>query len=485
MLWRKAICALGLVLICFADAMAQKSADYFVYIQSESKQLFYVKHNDDLQSSSPGGYIIIPKLKNGKNKLIVGFPKNQYPEQQFDIALSSNKDKGYMLKKSGDDKFSLINLTTFDQIASTTSSAAEMPAVPAPADTAVKVAKHEKKPKQPSQKPPAEEKDTAASGEMSFSQMLNRAVNGNAAQTQEDNAATDNSQTDTAAVAVADNPPPVDEQPAKTETGDQINLSADSGVERTPVALMPPPEKKEDQLDFVDSTYNPQKDIIAANNAPVTHDSAAQPQAANTNASDQNIALNNDNNDSSAKKATGLFVTHRAKRKKHSDDLQFITFLPADSVRAASSAGQATQPDQNDVFTPEKKKHHRQQEDESPAKVIPAYEDTAANNSGRLKMINSDCNGLIAEKDYQKIRRKISREDDDKSMYDEAEKYIGDQCYSVVMIENIVYLFDTDKYRYKYLELVYPHTYDSDHFSALAKVFTEAYYLNRFKAMVK
>ena len=40
--------------------------NHFVYIQTDNKQPFYVRIGDRLLSSSSVGYIVIPKLKEGK-----------------------------------------------------------------------------------------------------------------------------------------------------------------------------------------------------------------------------------------------------------------------------------------------------------------------------------------------------------------------------------------------------------------------------------
>ncbi len=87
----------------------------FVYLQTESGQPFYVRMNDKLLSSSPAGYIILPNLQDGNYQVIVGFPKNEFPEEKFSISVDKN-NAGYLLKNLGDKGWNLFNLQTLELI---------------------------------------------------------------------------------------------------------------------------------------------------------------------------------------------------------------------------------------------------------------------------------------------------------------------------------------------------------------------------------
>lgn len=102
---------IALFLIIGFAAKAQQN--YFVYLQTDNKQPFYVKLNTKVLSSSPAGYLVIPKLSNGSYNISVGFPKNDYPAQELSFIVE-NADGGYLLKNFGDKGWGLYNLQTMD-----------------------------------------------------------------------------------------------------------------------------------------------------------------------------------------------------------------------------------------------------------------------------------------------------------------------------------------------------------------------------------
>lgn len=89
---------------------AQKK--YFIYIQAEEKQPFYITINNKNFSSSVNGHLVIPRLKSGKYFFTAGFPKEKYPEQKFTCVVA-DKDQGFVLKQYGKDGWGLFNLITF------------------------------------------------------------------------------------------------------------------------------------------------------------------------------------------------------------------------------------------------------------------------------------------------------------------------------------------------------------------------------------
>ena len=84
---------------------------YFVYIQTENQQPFYVKLNDKTYSSSATGYVILSRLRDTSFNISVGFPQNKWPEQKFSIEMRG-KDHGYLLKNFDDGSWGLFDLQT-------------------------------------------------------------------------------------------------------------------------------------------------------------------------------------------------------------------------------------------------------------------------------------------------------------------------------------------------------------------------------------
>jgi hypothetical protein len=98
------------LLISFA---AKAQQNYFVYLQTDNKQPFYVKLNSKVLSSSPAGYLVIPKLSAGSYNISVGFPKNDFPAQELSFVVTDS-DGGYLLKNFGEKGWGLYNLQSME-----------------------------------------------------------------------------------------------------------------------------------------------------------------------------------------------------------------------------------------------------------------------------------------------------------------------------------------------------------------------------------
>ncbi|MGH2645077.1 MAG: DUF4476 domain-containing protein, partial [Chitinophagaceae bacterium] len=155
--------------------------------------------------------------------------------------------------------------------------------------------------------------------------------------------------------------------------------------------------------------------------------------------------------------------------------LQFINFVPDSSKKNVVSQPQTvTNNPAPAVLTT----------GSSPAEVTPSI----ANNDTvtQTGIINSDCQQLASEDFFQKVRRKMASRSNDEGMFHLAQKYFsGGTCFSTQQIQSLTYLFITDEYKFKFLEIAYLHTYDSSHFPSLIKTLGNDYYRGRFKAMVR
>ena len=100
---------LTLLLSIFLFIGVQAQQNRFIYIQAENKTGFYVKIDKMFLSSSFGGYIIIPRLKDSSYLLTIGSPQNNWPEQNVFIS-TKLASTGFLLKKQIDKGWSLQNL---------------------------------------------------------------------------------------------------------------------------------------------------------------------------------------------------------------------------------------------------------------------------------------------------------------------------------------------------------------------------------------
>ena len=84
---------------------------YFVYLQSETDQPFFIKMNEKIFSSSASGYLILSKMRDSIYNINVGFPQNKWPEQNFSVIVNK-KDHGYLLKYFDGKGWGLFDLQT-------------------------------------------------------------------------------------------------------------------------------------------------------------------------------------------------------------------------------------------------------------------------------------------------------------------------------------------------------------------------------------
>lgn len=100
---------LAVAFFCTLQTFGQQ--DYFMYLQTGDNQAFYVRFHGKVYSSTGSGYLILSKLPDSTTQLTIGFPKNIFPEQHFDVPVD-HRDAGYLLKNFGEKGWGLFNLQT-------------------------------------------------------------------------------------------------------------------------------------------------------------------------------------------------------------------------------------------------------------------------------------------------------------------------------------------------------------------------------------
>lgn len=97
------------LLFVFAFFTCSSQKVYFIYLQTESEQPFFVKMNGSIHSSSSSGYLILSKLRDSTYNFTVGFPQNKWPEQNFSV-ITGKKDHGFLLKHFDEKGWGLFDL---------------------------------------------------------------------------------------------------------------------------------------------------------------------------------------------------------------------------------------------------------------------------------------------------------------------------------------------------------------------------------------
>ncbi len=97
-----------LIFIFFAIQVSAQQR-YYIFIQSEGQASFFIKKDNKIQNSAPGGYVILSGLSETNHEFSVGFNGINETDQHFKIDLKG-KDRSYLLKKMEDRKWGLFDL---------------------------------------------------------------------------------------------------------------------------------------------------------------------------------------------------------------------------------------------------------------------------------------------------------------------------------------------------------------------------------------
>ncbi|MEO8961922.1 MAG: DUF4476 domain-containing protein [Ginsengibacter sp.] len=456
---------------------------HFVYLQTENGHPFYAKINNNLVSSSPEGYIIIPDLKDSTYQLVVGFPKNKFPEEKFTLTIDK-KDEGFLLKNFDENGWQLFNLQTLALIQGTNENA---------------IAKVEKKEADP------------------FSSMLASVVKDSSILQDHEAAVSTPVKVDTPAakediptvkadnLSVATEKTPATVVPVsstETKEGQSISMilnKADSeGLQRIyedktngldTIRIFFPPDKT---VDNVVLDQNNAKEIIAKNVMPgetpandnskseftITPTEIPKVDSSNSPSVDERINIlkqdsSNDNASSTDKTVLPLseqmIENNKASLEKENNpqDLKTVT-----SDSKTNQKDQTLQ--QQDNVSARDRTGERI---ESQITLLPKEVTSTT--------VNSDCKEFATNEDFLKLRRKMASENNDENMIKVARKYFRSKCFSTEQIKDLSYLFLKDEGKYMFFDAAYPFTSDSDQYRTLKAQLKDEYYLNRFKAMIR
>lgn len=539
------------MLLCLlaAGRLFAQEQQYFVYIQNEKPQPFYVKYNGKVLSSSDRGYIIIAELPAGTTPITVGFPKNEAPEQQFQVKLGKN-DQGYLLKQTDEKNFALYNLQTFSVTkANTAEKAPEQPVAAAGGEMAAALTDTNTTPAAPvATETPAATADTTGQAMMAaLRKDLDTALGGKAEITTTGKAAppkkAGNKFAETLDKVVHDDRPEEIAVEAPPAAAPAAAAATGAVVDASGVVLTPEPKKnrrkrKQERAALTDEEQALLKQVMDDEHKAAQADSAATADApaaptetpaapVNTEATTQPVAAAETPVTDTAAVVVNEETPKKARKakKKKSSDPEFIEFMddstgqrssvPATETAAAppaakESAAEVAAPAANaaapaitdasavTLETPKvsKKKKRKLAEladaEERPNNIVTDSVDYSAPvrkekaaKEEGVKMINSDCANTMDETAFRKLLRKFVSAKDDDGMIATFQRNTRGYCLETAQVKRLAQLVGTDEYRYRLLDMAYPKVYDSEKFADLGSLLIDNYYQSRFKAMLR
>jgi hypothetical protein len=540
----------ALLLLCALAMTFNLSAQgqqYFVYLQSDHAQPFYVRYGGKLLSSSDKGYLILSKVPAGTVVVRIGFAKSDVPEQQYHIRLSGQNDQGYMIKKDGDG-YSLYNLQSFAAVKADPPAPKEEvvntivpPPAPAPVEAAPVALTIDS-----GKQTVSLDTSVAAPRPVDSAKAMMAAVQKDIDSTFANKPGVEVSHSRRggattpavpAAPVVAAAPAPKPGNNKFSQALDQVlgdDRTEEPVVEETPVVAVDTAATV-----VVDSVATPapkkgrkkhhDREPLTAEEQQILSDVMAQEKQAGDADSVATVGSTD----------TALVAASPKKkaRKKHSDDPAFIDFQDDASKQAAAAAAAAApavtapvaasdvaMPSATTEETPappkKKRRSHTSEVVDSVSSIerpnnvvvdstsgyavsdlnidhpkkkkrksenvdsVAAPVTESAKPASSLKMINSDCAKTLDDDGYHKLLRRFVAAKDDDGMIDVFTKQTKGICLQTSQIKSLVQLLGTDGSRYRLLDYAYPKVYDTENFASLESVLTDDYYKGRFRAML-
>jgi hypothetical protein len=454
----KKLLTLCVLLLTLGVAQAQKV--YFIYIQSDGNIPFFVRLGDQVTSSNPAGYLILPKLVDSVYQFTIGKNGQAASESRFSVTINK-QDHGYLLREA-DGKFNLFDLqamTSIQPIASATSS-----------------------------------NESLAKRTDAFSVLLAQAANDPTlldvrTATAAVQTATGKQPEPTQAVAITTKEP---EKPTSTppqETADTTttttnDIAATTEKKETPAETKKEDKKKQDEVKNVDTAQQ--------TTAVVTEPQGTAPEEATP----YKRSVVTRKSESSTSEGFGLVFLDKTdeavdtirilipnpslsftKEENHDGDLKkFLNITNVDSTKTVATAH-----DKDLNAAPEKTSDSTKVDS---AKETSAVD--AANEKLRAAEVNKrkTCAAEASEKDFFKLRKNMAAKESEEAMLDEAKKAFKKSCFSTAQIKNLSSLFLTASGKYHFFDAAYGHVSNQEQYGTLQSELDDAYYANRFKALI-
>jgi hypothetical protein len=469
----------------FFSISLKAQQNHFIYIQTDNKQPFYVKVDKSIYSSSFSGHLIIAKLKSGNYALVVGFPKNEWPEQTLHCTVE-DKDLGYLLKNFGGKGWGLYNLQSL----------------------AVSMADGQEK-----------KSDVAVTTKSdAFSNLLSTVVNDSTIR-----------QNDVAREEIKK--PVVEETKAvPTKVSDPVKPGVAEAPKIEPVADMAVISKEEMKKTVTEApktvppiVSEPVKPGVAegpkaqpvADVAIIAKEEIKKPVAEETTGTSSQVSAPPKPGLAEVSKVAPIadaVVISKKLSKKTAKGMEIVyletggglqdtinIFIPADDEIVQSK--QVNLPEETkvkeDVNTKqlepvqpgETKKETKFLAIDLPnpnSTVSEVKTDTMVKQSNpKGGLVNSDCKIFATDEDFLKLRKKMAAAENTDDMIGIAKKVLKTKCFTTEQVKNLSVLFLSDNGKYDFFDASYPYVSDAKNFETLEGQLTDSYYINRFKVMIR
>lgn len=438
-----------LILVSFSSAFSQKL--YFIYLQSDNDQPFFLKMNDKIHSSSNTGYLILPRLHDSSYNFTVGFPQNKFPEQKFLIDIKG-KDRGYLLKNFGEKGWGLFDLQTLAiQMALPDKGSGRIKTVPrehiSPFTEILAKAAND---------PSLKEMPMAA-------RMEDKPVTVQPALIKEVVAPAPEKTTpkkDSAVIVKSDKQPVVQKQEepvSKSGATPPVKNNAEPQLTKkdtiTVIPAQPAAIKQEQPVTMKENPAKNKEDIKTGSETEYKRSVVTR------------------KSESSTSEGFGLiFIDEFADGKR--DTIRIL--IPNPRVSQVEAKEQPK----------EDKKFLDISANDTVTQLTPeAKTDTSKSLPGQVT--NSNCKSVASENDLSRLQKKMIAGKNEDDMVDEARKVFKSKCFTTEQLKRLSTAIPADSGKYKLFDAAYAHVSDTENFPSLSDELKDDYYINRFKAMLR
>lgn len=436
-------CCLAFFFLC-SIAFTQRL--YFIYIEAEAQQPFFVRIGEKTYSSSASGFLFLSKLKDSSYTFSIGFPNEKWPLQQFTVAIKS-KDKGFLLKNFADKGWGLFDLQTLSiqmtdetakekanntgkqQVSAFTAILSKAANDPSLLEKQVTIVKVEEKPL--NVQPAVVKEEIKSSGEKPASNTIVNPVLTKA---------------DDSTVIIVKKETVI---PKDTASGNMQQRS----ISETATGIAAEVQKKTDSLAVTDQEIK--KEVTAV---PKVDSAMKKEEVKSQLAEVYKRSAVTKKSESSTTEGFGLvFVDEMAGGQK--DTIRII--IPNPKIAVSKTNGQ---PDEQKKFLD----ISSDDKDFSKTKTIAV----------------KSCVAVATESDFLKLRKKMAAQKSDDEMISESKKTFKTKCFTTEQVKNLGNLFLTEATKFQFYEIAYPFSSDRNNFASLEMEFKDSYFIHRFKKLI-
>ena len=485
--------------LCGFVLTASSQKVYFLYIQTDPAQPFYLRMNEKTYSSAASGYLIMPKLKDSTYSFSIGFPGGKSSEYAFTVAIDK-KDQGYLLKNFAEKGWGLFNLQTLNvQMPLGAGEKKESAAVSENKDASdftnilAKAADDPSLKEKPVPAPKKEEVKTVAVVPVPDQPVVKEEVKTVAVVTP----VPDKPVVKEEVKAVVEKVEPVvtapvkEKEPVNTSVRDTTQTATALVTDDKKKALLkedPPVKKEPDPVitdnppltkDTIALVKEPEKPVIDnKEKEEVKMDPVPAPVIREEPAVSYKPSVITRKSESSTSEGFGLTFTD-TEEGGGTDTIRI--FIP--NPKPVVPVPPKEEPKEEKKFLDQPVAIDSTQQDEKKA-VEPVKEEKSILTPAPAVALKA-CPAIAEDADFLRVRKKMAAASSDDGMIAEARKLFKTKCFSTTQIRNLGALFLTDEGRYRFFDAAYSAVSDPQQFASLESELKDTYYINRFKVMLR